>query len=111
MRLDEKCITVVSDKHIQLTPPSSSRAYITGKETQYGFQGMSLKIGIFWQISYNVCLDTLRSLARSTDKYNNPFPLIKREGRFYTAMTSRRLELFYLNNRSSVLLLFATTLK
>jgi len=37
---DEKCITVVSDKHIQLTPPSSSRAYVTGKETQYGFQGI-----------------------------------------------------------------------
>ena len=33
------CIKILSDTVIQLTPPISSRAYFSGKETQYSFKG------------------------------------------------------------------------
>ena len=39
---EESCIKVLSDSMIQLTPPLSSRAYMTGKETQYSFKGRSV---------------------------------------------------------------------
>ena len=35
----ESCIKIFSDTLIQLTPPLSSRAYTSGKETQYSFKG------------------------------------------------------------------------
>lgn len=38
----ETCIKVLSDTLIQLTPPLSSRAYTSGKETQYSFKGRNL---------------------------------------------------------------------
>jgi len=36
----ETCIKVNSDTQIQLTPPSVSKAFATGKETQYSFKGI-----------------------------------------------------------------------
>lgn len=38
----ETCVKVLSDTLIQLTPPLSSRAYTSGKETQYSFKGRNL---------------------------------------------------------------------
>ena len=40
---EESCIKVLSDTLIQLTPPLASRAYLTGKETQYSFKGRYCK--------------------------------------------------------------------
>lgn len=37
---DESCVKVIGDTKIQLTPPASSRAYTSGKETQYSFKGI-----------------------------------------------------------------------
>jgi hypothetical protein len=35
---EESCIKIVSDNMVQLTPPESSRAFVSGKETQYTFK-------------------------------------------------------------------------
>jgi kinesin family protein 23 len=35
---EETCIKILSDTTVQLTPPESSRAFTTGKETQYTFK-------------------------------------------------------------------------
>jgi hypothetical protein len=36
---EESCIKILSDTTVQLTPPESSRAFVSGKETQYTFKG------------------------------------------------------------------------
>ena len=36
---EEASVKVIGDTKVQLTPPISSRAYTTGKETQYSFKG------------------------------------------------------------------------
>jgi hypothetical protein len=39
---EESCIKILSDTTVQLTPPESSRAFVSGKETQYTFKGEKL---------------------------------------------------------------------